>query len=50
MPFKSFKQQAFMFAKHPKIAKKWADKYGALDKPGNYKPGRKKGKADRYGK
>lgn len=24
MPFKSKKQQAFMFARHPKIAKKWA--------------------------
>ena len=28
MPFKSVKQKKFMFAKHPKIAKKWADKYG----------------------
>ena len=24
MPFKSKKQQAFMFAAHPKIAKRWA--------------------------
>ena len=37
MPFKSFKQQSFMFAKHPEIAKKWADKYGTKDKPDNYK-------------
>lgn len=28
MPFKSKKQRAYMFAKHPKIAKKWAKKYG----------------------
>lgn len=28
MPFKSKAQQKFMFAKHPKIAQKWADKYG----------------------
>lgn len=25
MPFKSKSQQKFMFAKHPKIAKRWAD-------------------------
>lgn len=25
MPFKSKAQQKFMFAKHPKIAKRWAD-------------------------
>lgn len=29
MPFKSKKQRKFMFAKHPKIAKRWARKYGA---------------------
>lgn len=29
MPFKSLKQQKYMFAKHPKIAKRWAKKYGA---------------------
>jgi hypothetical protein len=28
MPFKSKKQQAFMFAVHPKIAKKWAAEMG----------------------
>jgi len=28
MPFKSKAQQKFMFAKHPGIAKRWADKYG----------------------
>jgi hypothetical protein len=26
MPFKSKAQQRFMYAKHPKIAKKWAKK------------------------
>lgn len=28
MPFKSKAQQKYMFAKHPKIAKKWSKKYG----------------------
>lgn len=28
MPFKSAKQRRFMYAKHPKIAKRWAKKYG----------------------
>jgi len=28
MPFKSEAQRRFLFAKHPKIAKKWAHKYG----------------------
>ena len=28
MPFKSEKQRKYMFAKLPKIAKKWAKKYG----------------------
>jgi hypothetical protein len=27
-PFKSKSQQKFMFSKHPKIAKRWASKYG----------------------
>lgn len=26
MPFKSKQQQKFMFARHPKIAKEWAEK------------------------
>lgn len=29
MPFRSAKQRRFMFARHPKIAKRWASKYGA---------------------
>ena len=28
MPFKSKAQQRFMFARHPRIAKRWAKKYG----------------------
>jgi len=32
MPFKSTKQQRYMFAKHPKIAEKWAKKYGTIKK------------------
>lgn len=28
MPFKSKAQMGYMFAKHPKIAKRWANKYG----------------------
>lgn len=31
-PFVSAKQQHYMFWKHPKIAKKWAKKYGTLEK------------------
>lgn len=27
-PFVSKSQQAYMYAKHPEIAKKWEDKYG----------------------
>lgn len=28
MPFRSAKQRRYLFAKHPKIAKRWAKKYG----------------------
>jgi len=35
MPFKSEKQQKYMFMKHPKIAKKWAKKYGTVGNPKN---------------
>jgi len=28
MPFRSSKQRRYMYAKHPKLAKKWAKKYG----------------------
>jgi len=38
MPFKSFKQQKYLFAKEPALAKKWANKYGVLKKD---KEGRK---------
>ena len=29
MPFVSSKQRAFLWAKHPKLARKWTDKYGS---------------------
>ena len=29
MPFKSAKQKRYMYANHPKIAKRWTKKYGA---------------------
>ena len=29
MPFKSVKQRAHLFAKKPKLAKKWTKKYGS---------------------
>jgi len=32
MPFKSYRQMHYLFAKHPKIAKEWADKYGVPKK------------------
>lgn len=32
MPFKSYKQQEYMFINHPEIAKRWAKTYGTLKK------------------
>jgi hypothetical protein len=29
MPFKSEKQRRYLWAKHPKIARKWTAKYGS---------------------
>lgn len=29
MPFKSARQRRYLFAKRPRLAKKWAAKYGA---------------------
>jgi hypothetical protein len=29
MPFRSTKQRRYMWAKHPKIARKWTNKYGS---------------------
>jgi hypothetical protein len=40
MPFQSKKQQGYMFAKHPKIAKKWEKKYGIRKNLPKYKKGR----------
>lgn len=34
MPFKSVKQRKFLYAKKPKLAKKWAKKYGNKIKKG----------------
>lgn len=28
MPFQSESQRSYLWAKHPKLAKKWSDKYG----------------------
>ncbi len=42
MPFKSFRQQHYMFKFHPEIAKRWAKKYGTKKKPKGYKSGKKK--------
>jgi len=33
MPFKSEKQEKYMFANHPKIAKQWAKEYGNAKEP-----------------
>ena len=32
MPFANWKQQKYLFAKEPRLAKKWAKKYGVLKK------------------
>jgi len=32
MPFKSLKQQRYLFMKKPKLARKWAKKYGTIKK------------------
>ena len=29
MPFRSVKQRKYLFANHPKLARKWASKYGS---------------------
>lgn len=34
MPFKSAKQQGYMFVHHPEIARRWAHKYGTIKKRG----------------
>lgn len=33
MPFRSAKQRRYLFAKHPKMAKRWAKKYGTKPRP-----------------
>lgn len=39
MPFRSKAQRAFMYAKHPAIARRWEDEYGSGGKnlPGHVK-------------
>lgn len=32
-PFRSEKQRRYMWLKHPKIAKRWAHKYGSKPRP-----------------
>lgn len=48
MPFKSKAQRAYMYAKHPDIAKRWEDTYGSggknLPKHVKKKPKKKKRK------
>lgn len=38
MPFKSKKQERYMYAKHPAIAKRWAQMYGGADPQNNFLP------------
>lgn len=47
MPFKSAKQRRAMFAKNPRVAKRWAKKYGA--KVGGGKTKKQKAKARKHG-
>ena len=42
MPFKSRAQEKFLWARHPKIARRWADKYGSY-KQYQHKKYKKKG-------
>lgn len=38
MPFQSKAQEAFLYAKHPDIAKKWQNEFGQPKKLPEYKP------------
>lgn len=38
MPFKSEAQRRFLWAKHPDIARRWADKYGGKVATNEYRP------------
>jgi hypothetical protein len=40
MPFRSERQRAYLWAKHPKLAREWTDRYGS--KPVRRKPRRAK--------
>jgi len=37
MPFKSKKQQAYLWAKEPEIGKKWTKEHGSLKRGGSVK-------------
>jgi len=37
MPFKSRKQEKFMWAKHPELAAKWTKKYGKFKRKSSRK-------------
>ena len=38
MPFRSKKQRKYLYARHPKIAKRWTEKYGSKINPyGRYR-------------
>ena len=50
MPFKSYKQQQYMFIHHPKIAKKWAEKYGTITKSSKLKKRLKSMRGKKYAK
>ena len=48
MPFKSKAQERMMWAKHPDIARRWADKYGSpASLPEHVKPKKKPKKKGR---
>jgi hypothetical protein len=49
VPFKSEKQERFMWARHPDIARRWVDEYGSVlgkmaKKHGDKRRGERRGK------
>ena len=42
MPFKSYRQQRYLFLRKSKVAKRWAKKYGTLKKPKGYRARKRK--------
>lgn len=49
-PFRSKAQRAFMYAKHPEIAKRWEDEYGPGKNLPEHVKAKKKPKAKQKGK